>query len=114
LKASGFVNDDMSSLKVYKECKVTVYQHGDFTGWEATFRPGDYTHDLFTAGDAENDDASSIKVEGKDCVAVAYEHGDFTGWEASFGVGEYNHDAFVARGAKNDDMSALKVYVHPP
>ncbi|MDP6908965.1 MAG: saccharopine dehydrogenase C-terminal domain-containing protein, partial [Flavobacteriales bacterium] len=47
LKASGFVNDDMSSLKVYKECKVTVYQHGDFTGWSATFRPGDYTHDLF-------------------------------------------------------------------
>ena len=101
----------MSSLKVYKECKVTVYQHGDFTGWSAAFRPGEFTHDLFVAGGAKNDDASSLKVEGKNCVATAFEHGEFTGWQAEFGVGEYDHDAFVAKGAKNDDMSALKVWI---
>jgi hypothetical protein len=99
----------MSSLKVYKECKVTVYEHGDFTGWSASFKPGEYNKANFKAGGAKNDDVSSIKVEGSQCEAHAFGKDNFNGWEAKFEEGEYNHDAFVARGAKNDRMSSLKV-----
>merc|ERR1712224_641124 len=55
----GVHNDDVSSIKVPAGCKAILYQHGDFTGWQAEFAEGDYPHD---AMGSINDDASSIKV----------------------------------------------------
>jgi len=73
----------MSSLRVERRnppmepepvvCKTTVYEHGDFSGWSATFEgERDFTHAEFTAGGAQNDKVSAIKVEGENCVATCY------------------------------------------
>ena len=42
--------------------QVILYQHGDFSGWQAEFKAGDYQYSAFIAKGARNDDASSIKV----------------------------------------------------
>ena len=59
LESQGFVNDDMSSLKVYYQptvpvpdfgntvCTVIVYQLADFTGWQVAFGEGDINMDRF-------------------------------------------------------------------
>ena len=84
LQAVGFVNDDMSSLKVYHQpelevpdfggdyCTVIVYQHADFTGWQAKFGEGDVDMDAFIGAGAENDDASSVRVRGQDCKVTIF------------------------------------------
>lgn len=50
--------DQLSSLRVPKGMKVTLFEHGDFTGRSKTF-----TEDAFWVGDDFNDITSSIKVE---------------------------------------------------
>jgi len=87
--------------------KVEVYQHGDFTGWKASFAKGVYDYGKFVKAGAKNDDASSIKVP-TGCKATLYQHGDFKGWKAVFPAGHYPYKKFVKR-AKNDDASAIKV-----
>ena len=84
LQADGFENDDMSSLKVWKQpevavpdfgadyCTVIVYQHADFTGWQVAFGEGDVAFDAFTGAGAVNDDASAVRVRGQDCFATIY------------------------------------------
>jgi hypothetical protein len=39
---AGAKNDDVSSVTVSDGCQVTLYENGDFTGWNATFSPGKY------------------------------------------------------------------------
>jgi hypothetical protein len=53
-------------------CTVIVYQHADFTGWQAAFGEGDIDMDAFTGAGAVNDDASSVKVRGQDCEATLF------------------------------------------
>merc|ERR1712070_345354 len=97
-------------FKKYPPCrgKVVVYQHGDFTGWKASFGRGVYDYHKFVAAGAKNDDASSIKVPSG-CKAMLAQHGDFKGWKAEFRAGSYPYKKFIARGAKNDDASSIKV-----
>jgi hypothetical protein len=54
----GLPNDTLSSLKVDKGLKVTLYEHGDGTGRSKTF-----TSDAAWVGDDFNDITSNIKVE---------------------------------------------------
>ena len=84
LEAAGFVNDDMSSLKVFRQvdipvpdfggdwCSVIVYQHADFSGWQAEFGEGDFNMDAFQEAGAENDDASAVRVRGLDCKVTLF------------------------------------------
>merc|ERR1712070_1011687 len=99
--------------------KVELYQHGDFTGWKASFsknipygsiEPWYKYNDKFVAAGAKNNDASSIKVPAG-CVAELYQHGDFNirakrdkkgAWEARFFAGSYPYKKFLEGGAKND------------
>ena len=62
MTGKGVKNDDVSSLKVPAGCKATLFQHGWFTGWHATFSAGEYNHAEMTNHGAKNDDMSSLKV----------------------------------------------------
>jgi hypothetical protein len=112
----------MSSLKITKQvaievpgfggdyCTVVVYQHADFTGWQAAFGEGDIDMDAFTGAGAVNDDASSVRIRGQDCKATFYQHAGFGGWAAGpFGEGDYDLGSLQGAGFVNDDMSSLKV-----
>jgi hypothetical protein len=82
--------------------KVQIFQHGDFTGWEAKLGKG--SHDNSKADVA----VSSIKVPAG-CVATLYQHAPKSGWSATFHAGDYDYSEFIAAGAKNDDTSAIDV-----
>jgi hypothetical protein len=56
------------------DCKVTVYEHGDFSGWAIEFGEGDWPYAQFTGRGAQNDKVSAIKVQGHGCVASCFEH----------------------------------------
>ena len=62
-------NDDMSSMVVPQGCRVTIYQHGSFNGWQISLGEGRYMHaDLMREGKKQgvtnfNDQVSSVKVE---------------------------------------------------
>ena len=56
--AMGIGNDQLSSLKVPKGIKVTLYEHGGFAG-----RSKSFTEDTPWVGDDFNDVTSSIKIE---------------------------------------------------
>lgn len=97
-------------------CTVTMYEHGDFTGWEAVFGPGEYDHARLVSHGALNDDVESIVV-GKGCSAVIAQHGEHDGWEATLtdagGVnndGRYNSKDLTAAGATLNDVSSLVVH----
>ena len=54
-------------------CMATMYQHGNFQGWQAQFSDGDYPLAQFLARGAIDNDGSSIVVTGgSDCVATVY------------------------------------------
>jgi thiol-disulfide isomerase/thioredoxin len=97
-------------------CTVTMYEHADFTGWEAVFGPGEYDHARLQAHGAMNDDVESIVV-GKGCSAVVSQHGEHDGWEAALkddggsnGDGRYDSAALEAAGATVNDVSSLVVH----
>ena len=91
-------------------CSVELYQHGYFTGWKATFTPGDFDYSQMRHHQGfQNDDASSIKVIGENCVAEVYQHEHFQGVKAVYAPGEYDYDLFMAGGAPNDAISSMKV-----
>ena len=56
-------------------CSVTLYEHDEFTGWEAVFGPGEYDHAKLEVHGATNDDVESIVVS-KGCTAVIAQHGE--------------------------------------
>jgi len=66
----GFVNDDMSSIKVPKGCVATVWQHGGFSGWHVNFPEGEYTLDKAKEMGFKNDDASGIVVNDAGCEST--------------------------------------------
>jgi hypothetical protein len=95
----GLPNDTLSSLKVDKGLKVTLYEHGDGTGRSKTF-----TSDAAWVGDDFNDITSNIKVEL--LKATVYEHANFQGISAELLPGSYGIGGF---GLPNDTLSSLKV-----
>jgi len=63
----GGKSNDASSIKVFggSKCCATVYQNGDFTGWKARFKPGQYPMNKFLAQGARVYDFASIVVSNK-------------------------------------------------
>lgn len=75
------LTDQAESEEQLKEkCGVTLYEHPDFTGWEASFTAGEYDHAALVAKGAQNDDCESVVI-GPGCYAVIAEHGEHEGWE---------------------------------
>ena len=99
-------NDEISSLKISTGYQVTVYEHGDFKGRNATI----------TQGKANlvplmwNDKISSLKVEkyNSDADAVtAYADGDYSGSVLPLKIGKYrdlNKESWL-----NNKISSFKV-----
>ena len=86
-----------------EKCSVTLYEHPDFTGWEAKFGPGEYDHAALSEGGASNDDCESIVIS-EGCFAVVAENGEHDGWELVLssnggdGTGRYDGAALDALG----------------
>jgi hypothetical protein len=101
----GIPNDSLSSLKVEKGLKVTLFEH-EFTGRSKTF-----TEDASWVGEDFNDITSSIKVEElvppqRVPKAIIYEHSNFQGRSQQLIPGSYN---MASLGIPNDSLSSLKV-----
>lgn len=100
------------------DCEATLYQHSDFTGWSATFTVGDYEIAEFLAAGAQDNDASSIKVN-PGCQIIMYDGEDFSGWSARLGEGDHTLDDINANALPvncgggpdkcNDQISSIKV-----
>ena len=84
---------------------VSVYEHANKGGWEATFGVGNYSFHAFLAAGAKNDRMSSIRVS-KGYIATLFQHGSFNGWSQEFKEGVYN---LPYGSARNDDASSIKV-----
>ena len=66
--AHGAQDNDGSSVVVTGAgCQVTLYENGDFTGWERTFGEGS----VVCCAQFPNDQVSSIRVHGSSGVAAA-------------------------------------------
>jgi len=108
LESMGMLNDQVSSLKVWKEggvpgyggeeCWVAVFEH-DLSwdaGWHAVFHEGDHHSGEFTT--TQHDSVSAMQVRGKDCYVTLFEH-DFTGWAAGpYGEGDYDTGKLMELG----------------
>ena len=57
---------------------VVVYENSNFSGWSATFAKGNYKKSAFTSGNAENNQASSVKVP-VGCAAILYDNEEHEG-----------------------------------
>ena len=84
---------------------VSVYEHANKGGWEATYDVGNYSFHAFLAAGAKNDRMSSIRVS-KGYIATLFQHGWFNGWSQEFKEGVYN---LPYGSARNDDASSIKV-----
>merc|ERR1740117_1316640 len=69
-----------------EESGCSVYQHGNFTGWEAIFPPGKFNLQECAARGMKNDDMSSIRVNEGFCVTL-FQHGNFKGWKTTPRIG---------------------------
>jgi len=120
----GFKNDDASSIvckrvggggvALYARAMGSggdgngciIYQHGDFSGWEAYFPAGRFNMTQCQQRGFKNDDMSSIIVNPGFQVTI-YEHGNFSGWEANIPAGRWNMKQLEIFGVKNDDASSI-------
>jgi hypothetical protein len=93
-------------LTLFVGPRVTLYQHGDFSGNSQEFDVGH--HDIGALGDLQNDSVSSFKVTGGYRVTL-FQHGGFTGIQEKFGAGDYDIDALTNSGIPNDSISSLIV-----
>ena len=91
-------------------CTVEMFGGAGFTGWNATFPPGQYDVGGMEHQGAHNDDAESLKV-GEGCYVILAQDGGHSGWKAAFGPGEYDHEQLTENGATVNDASSL-VVVH--
>ena len=92
-----------------EESGCLVYQHANFTGWEAIFPPGKFNQQECAARGMKNDDMSSIRVLEGFCVTL-FQHGNFKGWKTSprIGCGDWTlSELKESFGLKNDDASSL-------
>lgn len=105
-KSGGVGNDTISSLKVKKGYKVTLYWDSNFNGETLTF-----TGDVPFVGSRFNDKASSLvveKVADDDPPVTVYKDADFRGVAQSFGVGKHNMKE-LQETVGNDSISSIKV-----
>jgi len=113
---NDLVYEKADAEKEEHPCTVTLYEHADFTGWKASFEPGEYDHAKLEKKGAMNDDVESIVVE-KGCSAVIAQNGEHDGWQAVLQDdggenkdGRYTSKDLEAAGAVLNDVSSLVVH----
>jgi cobalamin biosynthesis Mg chelatase CobN len=94
-------------------CRVELFGNGDFSGWRATFTPGEYDTDAMIARGAKCEEVSAVKVKGECCHAFLYQYGDFNnrnkGWSAHLKHGDYDSMELEDMGVQDNDASSLRV-----
>ena len=109
---SGCVECEMSMFvdSVSMKDGVTVYEHTNFNGIQATFAPGDYNVE---SHGMPNDAISAIVVKpgfkAKVYQNINSNNGGLDGWDKTLSVGRYDGDELSKRGVKNDEISSIKV-----
>nr|WP_229636412.1 glycosyl hydrolase family 18 protein [Vibrio lentus]MCC4838234.1 hypothetical protein [Vibrio lentus] len=88
------------------EPPVSLFQHGDFGGYEIPLFSGEYTQSELTALGMVNDDISSLRIRGDYTVRI-YEHGDFSGWSK-----EFTEDTPWVGDVENDKTSSIKIIAY--
>mmetsp|Transcript_52050 Transcript_52050/g.114234 ORF Transcript_52050/g.114234 Transcript_52050/m.114234 type:complete len:490 (+) Transcript_52050:94-1563(+) len=95
------------------ECHMTVWGGEEFSGWQHSFRPGNYSGVELEYNGLKCDDVSSVEIVGEFCEATVYEFGDFNrlhpGWSTKLTQGRYTADDLILKGAKNNDISSFRL-----
>ncbi len=94
-------SDQISSLKIPKGLKVTLFENGNFSGRSKIFM-----QDTPYVGDDFNDIASAIKVEIDLGRVSIYGDANFTGSAQEMGEGNYDVNGLIIG---TDKLSSLKV-----
>ncbi|WP_010182664.1 beta/gamma crystallin-related protein [Aquimarina agarilytica] len=114
LASKGIKNDDISSIKVTKDFKVTIYQNNNFKGY-ATVLNSDISCLINNRsgrnGSSDwNDDISSIRIERKITPQVmVYKDCGFNGKSVVLKSGNYTISQLANLGILNDDISSIKI-----
>lgn len=85
--ASGFPNDELTSISVKPGFGVWLYQHSDYRGWSAYLPAGDYELSDMIAAGAVNDDVSSIKVHPVDTNSGVLNYAYYV-WGGTYSPGD--------------------------
>jgi hypothetical protein len=92
---------------------MTVWGGEEFSGWQHTFRPGNYSGVELEYNGLKCDDVSSVEIVGEFCEATVFEYGDFNklhpGWSTKLTQGKYTADQLISKGAKNNDISSFRL-----
>ena len=60
----GVADDDVTSLRLDgMGCSVELYEHSDFSGWKASFEPGEFDLDALRRSGGDNDAASAVRLK---------------------------------------------------
>jgi len=92
-------------------CFATIYQNGDFTGWNADFPAGDYESTAFFAQGGQ-EGSNSLKVKGPDncCVGVYQEEIMLDG---KLFLGQVNTNSLPSELLEPSRMENLSEYQTP-
>lgn len=102
IDALGIGNDELSSVKVPRGYRVTLYEHDGWTGHTLVLTQNSPT--AFLEDNNFNNVTSSLSVEELPVVTIY--QGDFSGASKSFEPGRYGRDSL---GIGNDELSSVKV-----
>jgi len=101
----GIKNDDVSSVKLSGDAKVTLYEHAGYKGRSITT-----DRNISCLVDKQfNDQLSSLKVSSEGGSVTLYEHCNYQGKAVTLSTGNYDYNSILSRGIKNDDVSSVKV-----
>lgn len=102
IDALGVGNDELSSVKVPRGYRVTLYEHDGWTGRALVLTQNSPT--AFLEDNNFNNVTSSLSIEELPVVTIF--QGDFSGASKSFEPGRYSRDSL---GIGNDELSSVKV-----
>ena len=90
------------STRTAELCRLTLFR--DILSGPTTVltAPGDY--DLSDApsqlGDVNDDDVTSLRLDGEGCSVELYENNDYSGWKTTFDPGEHDPGKLVHAGGR--------------
>jgi hypothetical protein len=102
IDALGVGNDELSSVKVPRGYRVSLYEHDGWTGRALILTQNSPT--AFLDDNNFNNVTSSLSIEELPVVTIY--QGDFSGASKSFEPGRYGRDSL---GIGNDELSSIKV-----
>jgi hypothetical protein len=91
-------------MRVRSTTRPELFQHCNFTGWQVSLAPGDYTTAQLTALGALNNDASSLQIPPGYTVTL-YDGDNFTGSSVTL----KGNTSCLTTNSFNDLVSSIRV-----